>query len=156
MEIRLAIEEDLKSILSVLNESALHLQRKGINQWSYPWNSQVILTEVSANHAFVLTKEDFVIGTFFIHEIKELSDLAIEADSKYLSKVALMPEYQGKGLGKMITDFAQSYAKTSRKALYLDCWAGNEKLKKFYLRNGFEFVGVFPEEDYFISVFKFN
>jgi hypothetical protein len=42
------------------------------------------------------------------------------------------------------------------KTLYLDCWAGNEKLKEFYFNNGFEYVGDFPEEDYFISVFKFN
>jgi hypothetical protein len=39
--------------------------------------------------------------------------------------------------------------------LYLDCWAGNKKLRNFYSNAGFDFIGDFPEEDYMISVFKY-
>ncbi|MGV2941336.1 GNAT family N-acetyltransferase [Mesobacillus sp. LC4] len=64
------------------------------------------------------------------------------------------PEYQGKGYGSVITSWSCQYARQLVEELYLDCWAGNEKLKNFYSENGFEYVGDFPEEDYYISVFK--
>jgi hypothetical protein len=40
--------------------------------------------------------------------------------------------------------------------VHIDCWAENEKLKDFYSKNGFEYLGDFAEEDYLISIFKFN
>ncbi|GAA0180924.1 hypothetical protein SH2C18_35360 [Clostridium sediminicola] len=39
---------------------------------------------------------------------------------------------------------------------YLDCWAGNEKLRTFYLKAGFDFCGDFPEDNYMSSVFKYE
>ena len=38
--------------------------------------------------------------------------------------------------------------------IYFDCWAGNNFLRKFYTEVGFEYMGDFPEEDYFVSAFK--
>ena len=51
-------------------------------------------------------------------------------------------------------EYSLTLSKKLELLLYLDCWAGNDKLKNFYLNNGFKHVGDFPEEDYFISVFK--
>jgi hypothetical protein len=42
MKIRLAKAEDLEQVLNVLNDVTLDLQKKGINQWSYPWNREII------------------------------------------------------------------------------------------------------------------
>jgi len=85
--------------------------------------------------------------------VDTLADLQPEPRSKYLYQIAILPEYQGKGIGKQITTFAQGLADL---AVYLDCWAGNEKLKKFYTETGFKYLGDFPEEDYFISIFKYS
>lgn len=68
----------------------------------------------------------------------------------------ILPEYQGNNLGSVLMDFACSFANEVNKSIYLDCWAGNDKLKAFYLNNGFDYQGDFPEENYFISIFKFN
>lgn len=46
-------------------------------------------------------------------------------------------------------------SKNNGKAIYLDCWAGNEKLKSFYSNAGFNYCGDLPEEDYKISIFKY-
>jgi GNAT superfamily N-acetyltransferase len=156
MKIRLAKLEDLDQILKVFNDVTLDLQNKGINQWSYPWKPKIIENAIKSNHSYVLLLDEKVIGTFFISDVDSLSELSIEPQSEYLSKIAILPEFQGRNFGTKIIDFACSFAKGLNKTLYLDCWAGNEKLKEFYSNNGLEYVGDFPEEDYFISVFKFN
>jgi GNAT superfamily N-acetyltransferase len=156
MKIRLAKVEDLDQVLKVLNDVTLYLQKKGINQWSYPWSHEIIGNEIKNDHCYVLLLGERVIGTFFISNIDHLSELSIEPQSKYLSKIAILPEFQGNNLGSKIIDFACSFTQGLNKTLYLDCWAGNEKLKEFYSNNGLEYVGDFPEEDYFISIFKFS
>ncbi|AVK86606.1 hypothetical protein C3943_25600 [Lysinibacillus sp. B2A1] len=90
-----------------------------------------------------------IIGTFCISEIEKTNEFSVEAKSKYLSQIAILPEFQGKNFGSSITQFACSFVKELKKTIYLDCWAGNEKLKEFYLRNGLEYIGDFPEEDYY-------
>lgn len=156
MKIRLAKLNDQQQVLNVLNKVTLGLQKKGINQWDYPWDANKIVSEIKNNYAYVLLFDEEIIGTFCIKEIDCLSDLAIDSQSKYLCQIAILPEYQGNNIGSAITEFARSFANKVNKSIYLDCWAGNEKLKDFYLKNGFEYQGDFPEEDYFISIFRYN
>ena len=100
--------------------------------------------------------DEKIVGTFCIKDIDFLSNLTINCKSKYFSRIAILPEYQGNNLGLVLMDFACSFAIEVNKTIYLDCWAGNEKLKGFYLNNGFAYQGNFPEDDYFISILKFN
>ena len=60
---------------------------------------------------------------------------------------------QGKGIGlQLFTDIVKHCQPLGGTAL-LDCWAGNEKLRHFYLGAGCELVAVLPEHDYEIAVF---
>lgn len=156
MMIRLATLDDKERVLGILNKVTLDLHAKGILQWDYPWDADRLASEIQMNYVYVLLKNEQIVGTFCIKEIDELSELKIDYRSNYLYQIAIIPDYQGNKLGSVITDFACSYAKEVNKTLYLDCWAGNEKLKGFYSNNGFAYQGDFPQDDYFISIFKFN
>ncbi|WP_226675226.1 GNAT family N-acetyltransferase [Mesobacillus jeotgali] len=149
MEIRPAKQEDVKEIMSILNAASLALLDKGINQWTYPWDAQRLVKQLGFLH--VGTVSGNVIATF---GIKDLNGWHVGNIGKYLYQIAIHPEFQGKGYGSEITSWACQYARRLGEELYLDCWAGNKKLKDFYSGNGFEYVGDFPEEDYHISVFK--
>ncbi|MEH7884269.1 GNAT family N-acetyltransferase [Bacillus sp. JJ1609] len=154
MIIRLANTEDQKKVLNVLNKAALDLQNKGINQWDYPWNENDAFNQIQSNYLYIVSVDEQLMGTFGIKEINRLSDCLIDPDSQYLFQIAILPEYQGKGYGRAIIDWACGYALETNVSLYLDCWAGNDKLKSFYQENGFNYEGDFPEEDYYISVFR--
>ncbi|QFF98974.1 GNAT family N-acetyltransferase [Psychrobacillus glaciei] len=156
MKIRLATSNDQQQMVNVLNKATLGLQAKGIYQWDYPWDINKIVTEIKNNYAYVLLLDEDIVGTFCIKDIDALSELTIDSKSNYLSQIAILPEYQGNNYGSEVTDFACSFAKEGNKTMYLDCWAGNKKLIDFYLNHGFEYLGDFPEEDYFISIFIFN
>lgn len=154
--IRQAKIEDLQQVANVLNEVTLHLQAKEINQWNYPWDVNIVSDQIKNNNQYVLLHNEKIIGTFSISEIDQLSQLEIKPGSKYLSKIAILPEFQGQNLGSYVIKFAFSFAEQGNKTLYLDCWAGNEKLKSFYTKAGLQYIGDFPEEDYFISIFKYH
>jgi GNAT superfamily N-acetyltransferase len=153
--IRLAIENDLVELVELYNEVTLDLHRKGINQWDYPWDFNKIRKEIISKTLFVLELNEELIGTFSICHIEELANLKLQERCYYLAKIALLPKCQGSGFGAQIIQFASAKANEAEVSLYLDCWAGNEKLKKFYLKTGFVLIGDFPENDYYISIFKY-
>lgn len=155
-QIRLAYIQEKDIIVELLNKVTLFLHEKGINQWIYPWNPDEIGIDIQNKYTYVLIVDGKIVGTFSIKDINEFDFLSIEPQSKYLYRIAILPEYQGKNLGIEIVNYSCQYARKLNKTLYLDCWAGNEKLRNFYSSAGFEFIGDFPEEDYMISVFKYK
>jgi len=156
IQIRSAEIKDADSIVNILNKVTYHLYKKGINQWDYPWSYEKIEEDINSGDVYVISAEDLIIGTFSIKDIDNLASILIERDSKYLYRIAILPEHQGKNIGNKIINYSIEYSRKFNKSLYLDCWAGNEKLKSFYKNAGFDYLGDYPEEDYFISVFKFK
>lgn len=156
MLIRKANGLDRHRVVEILNEATLDLHEKGVRQWSYPWKEEDISEDIENQYCYVLLIHKNIIGTFFISEINRLSGVDVPKGSFYLSKITLIPDYQGKQLGKEIVRFACNYTSVNKKELFLDCWAGNETLKAFYSNSGFKQLGDFPEKDYMISVFHFK
>lgn len=154
-EIRLANIEDKDVIVDLLNKVTLHLDKKGINQWSYPWDSMEILEEIRMKHIYVLISDKVIVGTFSIKNTDYVDVSLIESKNNYLYRVAVLPKYFGKNLGLEMVNYAMKLSRQMKLSLYLDCWAGNNKLREFYGGSGFEFLGDVQEEDYMISVFKY-
>lgn len=156
MKIRLAVLDDLPVIVKILNETTLHLYKMDIQQWDYPWDENIIENQLKSNLTYIMVLDDKAIGTFCLNSINRINDLFVEPGSIYLSQIAVLPQYQGKHHGSGIIDYACQFARKKNKALFLDCWEGNKKLRDFYHGNGFEHIGNFSENDYFISVFKYK
>lgn len=156
MEIRLAKIDDFSQVMYILNEVTLNLQEKGIHQWEYPWDNNKVINQLKNNFLYVLLVEEEMIGTFCIYDIDHINEFSLEEKGKYLSQIAILPRFQGRNIGSAITKFACFFAKGLDKTLFLDCWAGNEKLKQFYARNSLEYIGDFPEGNYFVSIFKYS
>lgn len=155
-EINLANQFNVNSIIELLDKVTLKLHEKGINQWIYPWCSKEIEQDVKNRNVYILTSDNLLVGTFSLKDVDTSWLPFVKENSMYLYRIAILPEYQGKNTGMHITDYACKLSKNLQKTLYLDCWAGNEKLRDFYSKAGFNFCGDFPENDYFISVFKYE
>ncbi|MDV2682853.1 GNAT family N-acetyltransferase [Alkalihalophilus lindianensis] len=156
MEIRLAGKEDLEGVALLLNEVTLDLQKRRILQWEYPWDEKALFKQQQSESLYVVVRDEEIIGTFCLSEIDSINDLVVDKGSKYLAQLAIIPAFQGRNVGSSITEFACDVAERVNKSLYLDCWAGNGKLRAFYTKNGFACLGNFKEADYFISVFRYN
>lgn len=153
-----AKHEHLNDMVHVLNTATRDLLEKGLQQWDYPWDRDVIDEEILNNQAYVILDEDTVIAVFFIRTIEAADShpAIMKENHLYLYRIAIRPDYQGTGVGEEVCGAAFSIAKEANKNIYLDCWEGNKKLRFFYTQTGFIYCGDFPEEDYWISVFKFE
>lgn len=154
MNIYLANEKDTTAILSILNEVTTHLHSKNIMQWEYPWQSVAIETDIKSQYQYIVKDKDNIAAVF---SLKPMPDNLWNLDETglYLYRIAVLPDYQGQKIGQFLCNYVKDYVKENGKRVYLDCWAGNEKLKNFYRAAGFRYLGDFSEEDYFISVFTY-
>ena len=156
-EIKLAKSINSATIVDLLNNVTLKLYEKNINQWKYPWDLKEIEFDIENRNTYIVTaKGNLMLGTFSMKHLENKTWLStIETNNLYLYRIAVLPEYHGENIGLEIINYACQSARVSKQILYLDCWAGNEKLKNFYTRAGFEVYGDFQEEDYEISVFRY-
>lgn len=145
--------DDTAEIASVLNEATRALLQKGIAQWRYPWPEEQIGREICRGNVYKVLDHGKTVGTFSVKCVKECGFTSVESDGWYLYRLALLPAYQSRGLGKMLMRILCRAADEADRALYLDCWAGNGHLKAFYAEN-FENCGDFNEENYKITLFK--
>lgn len=152
-----AKHQHLDDIIFLLNAATRDLLEKGIQQWEYPWDKDVLREEILNNQAYVVVDQESIIGVFFIKNVLAKDHPPIMKENHlYLYRIAIRPDYQKSGVGEEICGAAFSIAKEANRNIYLDCWEGNEKLKNFYKNTGFIYCGDFPEDDYWISVFKFE
>jgi GNAT superfamily N-acetyltransferase len=146
---------DCEALLGILNGATDKLLAKGIQQWTYPWEAEPLQQAIESGEQFLAIESGKVIAVFKLS--RQSSNPVVEAaqpGTLYLSQLAVEPKKQSQGVGSRVMTQILLYAADLGKTLYLDCWSGNHKLKAFYQSCGLESLGDFPEEDYFITVFR--
>jgi GNAT superfamily N-acetyltransferase len=129
MYIGLAENKDSSLILELLNEITLKLLTNKVLQWDYPWDNNVIDCDISGGYQYIVKEENKIIAVFSLKDIPvNFWSKEISKNQMYFYRVAVVPAYQGKNIGKYICNWVQSYAKKNNKHIFLDCWAGNSKL----------------------------
>ncbi len=151
--IKKAAEENLADIVGILNAATQKLLAKGIMQWEYPWDEQVIMKDIAAGLFYVAQLDGQTVGCLGLKEF-ENNPFNNHSTGMYAYHLAVHPQYSGKGYSEHLCRFVHAFAKENSTTVYFDCWAGNTFLKNFYINAGFEYMGDFPEEDYFVSAFK--
>lgn len=64
-------------------------------------------------------------------------------DCAYIMQLYVLPSYQGKGVGKLLLDFAEKSASgQGYKRVMLNTLEKNAKARRFYERNGYVFFGT--------------
>ena len=151
--LEIAKEDDIYEICQLLKIVSEDLHNRGIKQWMNEWKIDDIREFVLKQNIYVLRfeKKGEIIGLFSLEENKLLIEQFPE--SLYLSKVALLPKYQRKGIGAKMIQKAIEIVHSQGKVVVLDCWNGNQKLKEYYTKIGFKYIMDLPEDNYFISIF---
>ena len=148
---------DINKVLKILNDVTVDLISRNINQWEYPWEEKVLKDDIQANKIFLVLVEGYPVGTFSLQSLNnEKNEFYRKVHGKYLYRIAILPRIQGLGYGHQILESIKSGCGINKETLYLDCWSGNEKLKKFYTDAGLKYIGDYPEKDYSISIFKIS
>ena len=153
ISIRKATTEDFGAVLNILEMATLKLLAKDIQQWDYPWDENRLHRQIENDEFYIALSGNQPVGCFGLKPF-ENNPFANDHSSIYFYHLAVHPQYSGTGVSRAICNWVQDFATEQNITIYFDCWAGNDFLKQFYTDCGFEYMGDFPEEDYYVSAFR--
>ncbi|MBM7663631.1 GNAT superfamily N-acetyltransferase [Solibacillus kalamii] len=148
-EVKIAAIEDSSVIIKMLKQLAQWMKEHEINQWQYlldGGDDEEIKQAIVNQETYIVLKDKEIIATFSLSSKQSEWDRQLWGSdntltSLYLHRLAIIPAYMKKGIGKSILIWIQEYV-SDKELLKLDCVAANVKLNNFYKCNGFEFIGV--------------
>ena len=156
--IRRGVHEDLTPILEITKNCAVKMDAMGIYQWNenYP-NRNAFIDDIKNNELLVFTKGDLLVGCIALctkmdDVYKNVKWLTKDVKSLYIHRLAVDPQFQKKGIGKKLMDYAEDFAKKNNFiSVRLDTFSKNKNNMRFYERRGYKRLEkvFFPEQSRF-------
>ncbi len=153
--IRKATLKDIDGIVAITKACASFMIDKGIYQWNehYP-NKAAFKNDVLRNELYVIEEDKtpigcVVISSFMDEEYTSVSWLTESNRNIYIHRLAIHPEYQGRGHAKKTMDFAEKFAKENNYvSVRLDTFSQNKRNQNFYELRGYKRLGniYFPKQ----------
>lgn len=142
--IRLAEKKDLEEIYSLTKACAVDMISKDIYQWNenYP-SEEKLSTDIERGELYCIDADSKIAGIIIITEIEDeeyqgVKWLESDGNCVYVHRLAVHPEFQGKGYAQQLMDFAESYASAmGYSSVRLDTFSQNKRNNVFYSRRGY-------------------
>ena len=153
--IRPTTEVDLPVVLSILDEAAAWLQEIGMKeQWPLAVSQDAtflarVTRLVSEGRFYVATAGSEAVGVFNLRDEPSLESGPggywtledMRQPAVYLFQLAVRRTVAGQGVAAAMLEWAFQAARARDRVLRLDCWAGNDRLRRYYLDAGFDHLG---------------
>ncbi|WP_276168813.1 GNAT family N-acetyltransferase [Zobellia alginiliquefaciens] len=153
--IRPAKLTDIPQILTVTKACATAMIQQGIYQWNenYP-SKQAFETDIERGELYILQEDNQIIGSIVLSTLMDEEYVPIKwltptGKNIYIHRVAVHPDYQGKGYAQKMMAFAENYARENRfESIRLDTFSQNKRNQRFYEARGFQRLGdiFFPKQ----------
>ena len=149
---------DIDAILNITKSCALHMIQNNIHQWNehYPDRGSFI-NDAENQELYVYVINGKVVACISLCMHMDEVYLPVKWKTKndnnlYIHRLAVHPDFQKKGVGKILMDFAEKYAKEKKFAsVRLDTFSVNKRNLKFYESRGYQRLeGIyFPKQSEF-------
>ena len=171
MLVRPAAADEIDAIVALSRRVQERLTASGSLQQFGPLPRETVAAYVAAGCSLVLLEAagDELLGGVFIEPewapasaqiTSVFAELALPPERGprwWLQKLMIAPQRQGAGLGNVLLAGVRRHVMAhGGGTVLLDCWAGNQKLRAFYLADGFRFHGEFHEEGYDVAAFTWT
>ncbi len=135
---------EIPEILLLTQACAHDMISRGIYQWNESYPSEgVLIKDIENVQLFVLTEASKIIGIIALsteidEEYKSVEWLIEDNRNLYVHRLAVHPNYQGKGNARKLMDFAEQYARDHAFAsIRLDTFSQNKRNQRFYEQRGY-------------------
>ncbi|MBX3059140.1 MAG: GNAT family N-acetyltransferase [Anaerolineae bacterium] len=150
--------ESLDPFIQLLDEVGAWLWQKGVRQWAPGVHAQSrdeLERQVMNGRLILAYHHQQLAGGCIVTEIMPAVWSYSPAAAMYLGSLVVARFAAGQGVGSQILDRAAEVARQRGKSrLHLDCWDGNDFLKSYYQREGFQMLHAVQEKDYFCRLFE--
>ncbi len=146
---------EIPEILALTNACAKQMAEKGIFQWNQHYPSKKDFEKDSErSELYVLKMAGRMIGTIVISihmddVYAQIDWLTPDEDNIYIHRLAVHPDFQGKGFARQLMDFAENYAREKGcPSVRLDTFSQNSRNQRFYEARGYQKLGdvFFPKQ----------
>jgi ribosomal protein S18 acetylase RimI-like enzyme len=140
IEVVQAREQDLDTVLSILEEAARWVTSRGIEGWKPGSFSRRRIADRIGRGEMYLARlaGEKPFGTFALQWSDEEVWGDVPDDAGYVHGLAIRRAFAGEGLGRELLRWAEERtALSGKKCLRLDCIAENRGLNEYYERAGF-------------------
>ena len=144
MLINKASEQDLEQLLAVVKSCGQNLIEQGIFQWNENYPSKAVLLEdIALGQIWKLEEGNSIVGLIVLTEIEDVEYqqvkwLTINDKNIYIHRLAVHPNFQGKGFAQKLMDFAENYAlENGYKSIRLDTFSQNKRNLQFYEKRNY-------------------
>ncbi len=154
--IRTATIGDQQIVIALLREVAANLQKKGIDQWIPEEFTEEKIQEWLRDGDILLTfSQNKLAGCAVVTTYSNQLWANRPHSAVYLSKLAVDIAFRGAGMSQKLLKSVEDWAaQRNRDTIRLDCWAGNDHLRKFYTEQGYRLVEIAPEETWQVALFE--
>jgi ribosomal protein S18 acetylase RimI-like enzyme len=156
--IKKAVSKDVAEIYALTKSCAKYLIENGIFQWNeqYP-SSEVLNKDIELQQLYKLEIDNRIVGIIVLTEIedveyKNVKWLTENNKNLYIHRLAVHPNFQGKGCAKQLMDFAENYATENHfNSVRLDTFSRNLRNLKFYKNRNYKQLEsiYFPKQSTF-------
>jgi GNAT superfamily N-acetyltransferase len=156
--LRPAVPGDMQTIISMIDEAAAWLRRKGTDQWANPWPDQMardarVLRGLERGHTWLAEDSQGPVATVTYHQHanpKLWTDLEQGDRAVYLSRLVVRRRSARQEIGAKLIDWAGYRALHEWQAQWIriDVWTTNFALHRYYTNRGFEFCRFCDDTEY--------
>jgi len=163
LEITKATIPDLMHAMAILDEAAVRLQTRGIQQWSSPpppGLCRLMASEIDAGHLYLVKADNGArtIGLFRLRGEDAYWSTTGEDGAQpagYVHSLALCNDACGYGIGQPMLRWIGDYLREHQcRYLRLDCMAFNARLRQYYEAQGFVYCGQIVDGDYILALYQ--
>lgn len=130
---------DLDQLHVLTRSCAKNMIENGIFQWNemYP-SKEVLQKDIELQQIWKLEEIGIVIGIIVLTEIEDAAYKNVKWLTKndknlYIHRLAILPNFQGKGYAQKLMNFAENYAsKNKYSSIRLDTFSQNKRNQLFY------------------------
>ena len=153
--IRKAKKKEIQQILTLTRACGQQMKSQNIFQWNENYPSiEAFNKGLKRNELFVLISEESIVGCITITQKIDKEYLPINwqtpnENNLYIHRLAIHPNFQGKGFAQTLMDFAENFAlENNYSSIRLDTFSGNERNQIFYKKRGYKKLGEinFPNQ----------
>ena len=148
MSIRQAIITDLDIVKKIAEACAIDMANYSIFQWNEKYPSRdVFKNDIETGALYVIEINKKIVGCIMLSDVKDDSYKDVKWLTKdfknlYVHRLAVNPDYQKKGHGRRLMDFAESFAvENNFTSIRLDTFSLNHRNNKFYKSRGYTQLG---------------
>jgi ribosomal protein S18 acetylase RimI-like enzyme len=144
MMINKASVQDLEQLLFIVKSCGQNLIEQGIFQWNENYPSKAVLLEdIALQQIWKLEEGNSIVGLIVLTEIEDAEYQHVKWLTKndknlYIHRLAVHPNFQGKGFAQKLMDFAENYAlENGYKSIRLDTFSQNKRNLQFYEKRNY-------------------